>query len=101
MTVTVNVPKVGVFDVEIRLPEVSRARMVTTTSLASVFTGLWIGAPAFLPFAEVDAKLALCGFAVPFGVGYVTLLLAERRARRDLTAAARQRLINGLPGGER
>jgi hypothetical protein len=80
--------EIGRFEVSVRLPQVSRVRLVTTLSLASAFTTLWIGAPAYLPFASVDAKLALAGIAIPFGVGYVSLLLAEWRIRRELLRAS-------------
>lgn len=76
-------------DVTIGLPEVSRARLITTSVLASSASVLWLGSAGLLPFAELDAKVATAGL-LPYGVGWVTLLLAERRAKRDLRRARAQ-----------
>lgn len=91
-----TIARVGAYDLTLPKPQVSTARMVTTTSLASTFSTLWIASPALLPFADVSAKLAVSGLLIPFGVGYVSLLLAEWRAGRDLTARARQQLVDDV-----
>lgn len=80
--------RVGRHDVSVRLPEVSRVRLITTASLATFFTALWIAAPWLLPFAVLSPRLVLCGVTIPFGCGYVTLLLAEGRIKKDLRKAS-------------
>lgn len=74
----------------IELPAVSRARSATTMSLSTLFAGLWILPPAYLPFAEVNAQHVLVGLAIPYGAGYVSLVLADRRAQRDLKRVRHQ-----------
>jgi heme O synthase-like polyprenyltransferase len=70
--------------VTVEFPQVGRRRLVCVGVLSSIATALWIGAPAYLPFSDVSALLVLAGVAVPFGVGWVTLLLMERRISRDM-----------------
>jgi hypothetical protein len=69
--------------VTVEFPHVGRRRLVCVGVLSSIATALWI-APAYLPFSDVSALLVLAGVAVPFGVGWVTLLLMERRIARDM-----------------
>jgi hypothetical protein len=75
--------------ITIEVPQVGRKRLVGAAVLCATATVLWIAAPAYLPFAVVSWQLVVVGVAIPFGVGYVTLLLMERRILRDLTPAQR------------
>jgi hypothetical protein len=74
------------FAVQVSLPAVGRKRMIFTCSLASAGTTLWLAAPAYLPGADVSAVMVLAGIGLPWSVGWVTLLLMERRILRDLAA---------------
>lgn len=85
---TINIPGRGPYALTFTLPQVSRLRRITTLSLASFFTTLWIASPGFLPWAVVSLMHVTVGFVIPFGVGWVTLLLAERRVRKDLRTAS-------------
>jgi hypothetical protein len=62
--------------------------MTTTLFRARQFAGttLWLAAPAYLPGADVSAVMVLAGIGLPWSVGWVTLLLMERRILRDLAA---------------
>lgn len=78
--------------ITIEFPQVGRRRLVGTGALCSAATTLWIAAPAYLPFAVVSLQHVVVGVLVPFGVGWVTLLLMERRIVRELQPAARRRM---------
>jgi len=73
--------------VSLSLPRVGLKRLAATAALCTTATSLWIAAPAYLPFADVSAKLVAAGVVVPWGVGWVTLLLMERRIADDLSPA--------------
>jgi hypothetical protein len=71
----------------VEIPSVGGKRLAATISLASTATALWIGAPAYLPFAVVSWQLVVVGFLIPFSVGWVTLLLMERRIVQEAQSA--------------
>lgn len=71
------------------LPAVGRKRLTATLTLSATATALWIAAPAYLPGASVSALHVLEGIALPLSVGWVTLLLMERRIIRDDRRVAR------------
>jgi hypothetical protein len=87
MSYSVTVLRLRTHNITIDFPRASRLRLITTSSMASTATSLWIAAPAYLPFADMTPKLVGIGFLIPFGVGYFSLFFAERRARRDLRPA--------------
>lgn len=76
--------------IRLELPAVGRKRLIATVSLAAAASALWIGAPAYLPGASVSGLHVLEGLAIPFNVGWVTLLLMERRIIRDDRRVARE-----------
>lgn len=79
--------------VTLEFPQVGRRRLVTTAVLCATATVLWIAAPIiapdFLPSADVTWMHVAVGFGVPAGVGWVTLLLMERRILREHGPARR------------
>ena len=83
-------------DLTIGLPEVSRARLITTTALATTASSLWLGSAGLLPFAELDAKVATAGL-LPYGVAWVTLLRAAGRAKRARRRARPQDYGSAVP----
>lgn len=87
MSYSITVLRLREQDITLDFPRPTRLRLITTSSMASTATGLWIAAPTYLPFAEMTPRLVGIGFLVPFGVGFFTLLLAELRARQDLRPA--------------
>lgn len=76
---------VGRFEVSAQLPQVGRKRMAFTVTMATLATLLWFWA-ALKGLAGVrpSGQIVVAGFAVPWGVGWVALLLMERRVLRDL-----------------
>jgi hypothetical protein len=80
-------------------PKVGRKRLICTIVLSSVATVLWIAAPSVLPliapwqlpFATVTWMHVVEGIAIPFGVGWVTLLLMEERIVDERRVAAQVR----------
>lgn len=77
--------KAGRFEVSVSLPLVGRRRMAFTCALAATATALWFCA-AFKGLAGMRPcwQIVVGGLAIPWGIGWVTLLLMERRVVRDL-----------------
>jgi hypothetical protein len=64
---------------EFRFPQVGGRRLACTGILCSAATALWIGAPAYLPGADLSLALVAAGVLVPGWTGFVTLLAVEHR----------------------
>ncbi|WP_433368308.1 hypothetical protein ACQPZX_41310 [Actinoplanes sp. CA-142083] len=79
------------FRVSLVLPDVGRRRLIATTSLCTSASALWVGAGT-LPFADLSFETVAAGVAIPWGIGWVTLLAMERRIKRDLKPAERRHL---------
>lgn len=70
--------------VTFELPQVGRRRLVATYVLCSIATALWIyGAVQRCAPSAVRLHI-IVAFTIPFGVGWVTLLLMERRISKDM-----------------
>jgi len=78
--------------VQIQFPQVGRKRAIFTVVLSVIATVLWIAAPAYLPWATVSVLHVVEGITLPAAVGWVTLLLMERRIVRDLRPADRHEM---------
>ena len=86
----------GVIRFDVTLPQVGRTRALATAALSSTASGRWIGAPIYLPRlplvpdADLSGLTILAGIAIPAAVGFVTLVLMERRILRDVKPAERR-----------
>ena len=87
--------ELGFVAFDVTAPQVGRTRALAAASLSTTASGLWIGAPVYLPRlplvpdAELSALTILAGISIPAAVAFVTLLLMERRILRDLKPAER------------
>jgi hypothetical protein len=76
--------------VEISMPKVGRRRLIGTTALAATGSTLWIWAATQQCAPDTVWFHVLFGVAIPFGMGWVTLLFMERRIARDLRTVTRR-----------
>jgi hypothetical protein len=76
--------------VTVELPRIQRRHAVTTGVLATTAASLWVFGAAQMSSAVAMPLHVACGIAIPGGVGWVTVLLLERRIRRDDVRVARQ-----------
>lgn len=76
--------------VTVELPRVQRRHGITTGVLATTAASLWVFGAAQLSSAAAMPLHVVCGIAIPGGVGWVTVLLLERRIKRDDVRVARQ-----------
>lgn len=78
------------YGASLSLPRVGRRRLVALVVLCTLASTLWIGSPGWisaiplLPAAVLSWRLIGYGLIIPWGVGWVTLLLMERRIADDL-----------------
>jgi heme O synthase-like polyprenyltransferase len=70
--------------VTIEFPQVGRKRLVCLGVLCGTAAALWIYGAVQLAAPSLMWLHVLVGVAVPFGVGWVTLLLMERRISKDM-----------------
>lgn len=70
--------------VTIQLPQVGRKKLIVAGVLCSTAATLWIYAAAQRSALAALPLHIMVGVGVPFGVGFVTLLLIERRIAREL-----------------
>jgi hypothetical protein len=75
--------------VTIELPKVGRKRLIATGALAATGAALWIWSATRLAAPDTVWLHVLVGIGIPLGIGWVTLLLMERRIVRDLRTVAR------------
>jgi heme O synthase-like polyprenyltransferase len=70
--------------VTFELPQVGRRRLVCLGVLCGTGTALWIYGAVQQSAPSLMWLHVVTGVAVPFGVGWVTLLLMERRISKDM-----------------
>lgn len=74
--------------VTLRPPKVGRKRMTFTIVLAGIAAGLWIYAVSRRATPSALPLQIAAGVGIPAGVGWVTLLLMERRIIHDMCRVA-------------
>ena len=82
------------------LSDTTQVRLITTTAMATSAAVLWLGAAGLLPGAEIGPKVLVASLE-PFAVGFVTLMFAEWRAKRDLCKAQPKDYGSALSEGDR
>lgn len=76
--------------IEFEFPQVGRKRLVATAALATTASALWFTGLIYvddlplLPEVDLSLTTGTAGVLVPAWVGFVTLILMERRIVRDL-----------------
>lgn len=79
--------------IRLELPAVGRRRMAFVLITCSLATTLFLYAAAFGPWASLSRQIVVAGVVGPWGIGWVTLLLMERKILRDHARVARNRPV--------
>jgi hypothetical protein len=76
--------------VTIGLPKIGRKRLITTGAIAATGAALWTWSATRLAAPDTVWLHVVVGIGIPGGIGWVTLLLMERRIARDLRTVVRR-----------